>query len=80
MSEEEKKERKPKLVAVKVIESKGKSALVQWADGEDLRRAYVPASKVKDGQCDEDALGAGIPYGVPWEELISIDIDPAKSA
>lgn len=81
---EEKKERKPKQIAVKVVESKGKSALVQWRDGDDLRRAYVPADKVtvadEGARCDEDTLKAGIPYGVPWEELIKFDIDPAAIA
>jgi hypothetical protein len=77
---EEKKERKPKQIAVKVVESKGKSALVQWRDGDDLRRAYVPADKVKGDQCDEDTLKAGIPYGVPWEQLITIKFDPVAIA
>lgn len=71
MEEEKKKERKPKRVAVKVIEQKDQSALVEWSVEGDLCRAYIPAAKVEGGQCGEDTLAAGIPYGVPWEDVIS---------
>ena len=66
----EKKERKKQHIIIDIIERKGQSALVEWPQGGDLRRAYVPASKIKDAKCDEDVLNAGLPFGVPWEELI----------
>lgn len=83
--EKEKKERKPKTVPVRIVEGKGKSSLVQWSlKGGDLRRAYVPVDKVtgvdEGARCDKDALEAGIPYGVPWKELIKVDVDPAAVA
>lgn len=61
---EEKK--KPKRVDVKVLGVKGGSALVEHVkDG--VRRAYVPASSVKDGTVSEVTLKRGVAYGVPWE-------------
>ena len=70
MEEEKKKERKPKQVAVRVVEQRDKSALVEWEAEGDLCRAYVPAAKIEGGQCDEDTLAAGIRYGVPWEDIL----------
>lgn len=67
---EKKKERKPKRIAVKIIAQKDLSALVEWEAEGDLCRAYVPADKVEDGQCGEDVLAAGIPHGVPWEDVL----------
>jgi hypothetical protein len=79
--QETKKQPEPKReFTVTVIERKGKLALVQWLDGDDLRRAYVPANKVVGNRCDEDTLKVGIPYGVPWEALIQVEIDPAAIA
>ena len=75
MPEKEEKEqprRKPKTVAVRVVARKDESALVEWEAEGDLCRAYVPASKVEADRCDEDTLAAGIPYGVPWEDLIDL--------
>lgn len=68
------KERKPKQksIAVKVIAQEGQSALVEWTTEDDAHRAYVPHEKIEDGECPEDALRAGIPYGAPWEELIDL--------
>lgn len=73
MDEKEKKqERKPKQVAVKVVAQKDQSALVEWAAGDDVRRAYVPAGKIEGGRCDLETLEAGIPYGAPWEDLVDL--------
>ncbi|MGD8499011.1 MAG: hypothetical protein PVJ86_00095 [Phycisphaerales bacterium] len=66
----EKKQPKKQHIIIDIIEQRGESALVEWPQGGDLRRAYVPVSKVKDAKCDEDVLNAGLPYGTPWEELI----------
>ena len=58
-----------KRVAIRVVKQEGQSALVQLADG---RRVFIPASEVKDGKCADGALGAGIPYGVAWEDVITM--------
>ena len=68
--EKKKQERKPKTVAVRVVGQKGKSALVEWEAEGDLCRAYVPASEVEGDRCGEDVLARGVPYGVPWEDLV----------
>jgi hypothetical protein len=55
-------------VAVRVIESRGESALVEWvAEDGALKRAYVPTAH---GFYDADDLEAGVPYGDPWEDLV----------
>jgi hypothetical protein len=65
-----------KIVAVRVVAEKGgadsesPSALVEWAEDDDLRRCYVPATEVQGGKASKEALSAGIPYGVPWEDRL----------
>jgi hypothetical protein len=65
-----------KTVAVRVVAEKGgadsesPSALVEWLEGDDLRRCYVPATEIQGGKASKEALAAGIPYGVPWEDRL----------
>jgi hypothetical protein len=54
--------KRPCLVAVKLIKTDGKAAVVE-KDGE---RVIVPASEVKDGKVEREKLAAGMPYGVDW--------------
>jgi hypothetical protein len=70
--EEEKKTEKKKVkhIIIQVVEQRGQSALVEWPQEGDLRRAYVPVDAISNAKCDEDVLNAGLPYGVPWEDLI----------
>ena len=71
-------QRREKQVAVRVVKQEGESALVQLADG---RRVFIPASEVKDDKCAESVLGAGIPYGVPWEDILEVPkLTPVKLA
>jgi hypothetical protein len=75
LSEEEKKEEKPKrrkMVQVRVAERKGQSVLVEWLDGKDRRRVFVPANKVEGDKVEDAVLDAGIPYGVPWREFVDM--------
>ena len=60
----------PPRVPVRVIETKGKSALVQT---EDFRRYYAPASKVKNGTIAQDDLDKCPEYGIPWEAYLGMD-------
>ena len=72
---EEKKEAKVKrrkTLPVRVVEKKGKSALVEWDEGDDQRRGFVPVKEIEGGKCGEDGLGAAIPYGAPWEQFIDL--------
>lgn len=64
------------VVAVTVIHEQGPTALVQWAEGRDMRRAFVPTAVVHDGHVAQDELDAGIPYGVRWEQFITITGTP----
>ena len=58
-------EKKAKPVPVRVVGTKGDSALVEW----DLKRGYVPASSVKDGAVSPVTLKRAVPYGIPWDDL-----------
>jgi hypothetical protein len=67
------------LVPVRQVARSGVNVLVEWADGDDLRRATIPARKVKDGQAEAATLEAGFPYGAPWEEA-GFTVSPADVA
>jgi len=62
----------PERLQVRVIKVQGKSSLVQWIEGDDVRRAIVPTGEIKEGMIDRFVLEAGIPYGLPWEEIIHL--------
>ena len=64
MSEEE------LTIAVKVIQTQGRSALVQWGPEEDPRRAWAPAYKVEDGRIGAETLGECPLYGIQWEQYL----------
>ena len=54
---------------VRVIRRKGHAALVEWED-EGYHRAHVPADMVDGDQCEPTELLMGIPYGLPWAEIV----------
>lgn len=71
----------PELVPVKVVQLRKHAALVEWVirreDGSpDLRRAEVPREVVHDNVVAHDDLSAGVPYGLPWEEIARVRITP----
>jgi hypothetical protein len=56
---------------VTVVETRGRSALVEYViDGERLR-VYVPVEEVAGGEVAEKVLQAGVPHGAPWRELLA---------
>jgi len=65
----EEKKAKVKLIMVKTIKAKGEGALVEWMEKSILRRATVPLYAVQDSQVEDTVLVAGIPYGLPWEDV-----------
>lgn len=67
---------------VKVIQTEGESALVEWRDGDStLRRAYVPLTAVKNKTVHGNTLEAGIPYGIAWADVIGeLKATPAEIA
>jgi len=62
------------MVAVRLIGRKGPTALVEWQVGDDYARAHIPPEKIENGKVDANALEAGIPYGVPWEDFLRIEV------
>lgn len=69
-------EEKPQKV--KVLQTQGQSALVEWydKDAELLRRAYVPNNELSNGTCSLEVLDSGIPYGLPWAKFLEIQMTP----
>ncbi len=65
------------VIALKAI---GNGTLVEWRAADGLHRAVVPHEDVVSGRVDDDALAAGIPYGVAWEDMIEIDVTPGEMA
>ena len=54
---------------VLVVRETGGTALVQWHDGERMRRACVPSTEVVGGHVKAETLGQGVQVGVDWEAL-----------
>jgi len=77
---EPRKAGKAKLVPVTVVRVTGESALVEYAERGEPRRATIPASLVQDGKAEDETLEAGVPYGVPWERLETAKVTPASIA
>lgn len=64
----------PVWIAVHEVERKGKVALVEWTEGVsspgDRHRAYLPVTELTPRGVTAEALAAGEPYGVRWEDMI----------
>jgi len=67
-------------IKIRVIRQRGQAALVEWVDNEGAHRATIPASAIHKGHAAKDELEYGIPYGAPWEELITLTATPATIA
>ena len=80
VEESPKQRSKSRGVAVDVISVTGQSALVERFIKDKVQRVTVPLSIVKDGKVSPDDLAAGIPYGVPWEEVEFQKLDPKDVA
>lgn len=60
------------MVPVTVIEQRGSDAcLVEYQVGA-LKRAVVPNAMIADGQVEAGDLALGIPYGLPWESMLTL--------
>jgi len=57
---------------VKIVETQGQSALVQYEDGDTLHRRYVPVKEIKRGKVEDEVLAAGIQYGIDWESRLDL--------
>ena len=64
------------LVPIKVLETHGKSVLVEYVDGEMPYRSRVDLDEIVDGECSAERL-RDVPYGIDWSGLA---IDGAEMA
>lgn len=69
MTEEKKVER----TAVRVVEKRGKSVVVQWLDGDLLRRSIVNASAVEGNEIDSKLLGKSPEVGINWAKKVQME-------
>ena len=63
-------EYKPEWISIRVIETQGKSAVIQTAD---FKRYYAPVSKIKDGKIERTDFDKAAFYGIPWEAYLGMD-------
>lgn len=62
---------------VKVIAMYGESSIVEWSEEGFLHRSIVPSKDVNSGgECINP--WNGLPYGLPFAELLSVDITPEQ--
>ena len=74
-------------IEVKIVRRSGDATLVAWIDDGKYRRVTIPRYQIefdasyKTGITDKQTLELGIPYGLPWEEIIGeIRITPGMIA
>ena len=61
---------------VKLLSENNGTALIEWLEDGELRRAIVPAREVSEGgECVHPERG--LPYGLNFAEYITITITPA---
>ncbi len=66
---------------VKVLQTHGPAALVEWSDATGPHRGIVPAAAVVDGtDVDPIELAHAIPYGAPWEILYTPSVTALQVA
>lgn len=68
------------LIPFKVIANTKKSTLIEWASEGVTKRGYVPSSYADTSGLPQDVLDAALPYGVPWEEVLKLNLTPASLA
>lgn len=68
--EEEKKEIKKQFKPVNVINSRGKSAIVEWVEDGKAFRKIVPTKDIKDGSVEEKTLDKCPDYGISWSKEV----------
>lgn len=66
------------MTRVRVVEQRGPAVVVEYAGGQ--KRAVVPAESLVDGCVSTETLDFGIPYGLPWEQLLQPAVTPETLA
>ena len=81
MEREPESAQQPATTKVYVIAKKGASVLVQWNEGETVKRGFVPIKAVTGDQCISDILDMAISQSVGWDKFIQpITISPERIA
>jgi hypothetical protein len=78
-SQPEKPTQKPrsrKVVRVSVVARKDASALVEFVEGQAAQRKTVPADALDGDKIAQDDLDMGVPYGIPWADLVKVTATP----
>ena len=81
-------ERQPRIVRCRLIQYDGDARLVEWIDKKGMcQRVSVPSEFVEvitpgrtAVRVSEDVLKVGIPYGLPLEEFVVIDVTSKEVA
>ena len=68
-----------KVYPVRVVRVTGESALVEWLEDGRLKRCVLPVG-LAGAEIDAETLGLGAPYGLPWEEIITLQATPETLA
>ena len=66
------------MIDVKVINSRGQSALVEYIENGRLKRKTVPVKDVIDNQVNKYNLNLGISYGIEWSKLVKLNATPEQ--
>lgn len=68
------------MTPVKVLHRSNGVALVEWTEGKDIYRGYVPVAQVENGQCEEMSLNMAPSYGMQFRYLFDVNADALKDA
>jgi hypothetical protein len=72
------KQRPRKTVRVNVVSRKDASALVEFVEGQAVQRKTVTAEALDGDKIAQDDLDLGVPYGIPWADLVKVTATPAS--
>lgn len=67
-----------KTTPVRLVETRGTSGVFEWLDGETLRRCVLPLDACVDGAIDDQTLSLGVPYGLDWGKIITLQASVEK--
>ena len=58
---------------VSIIRTKNTISLIEWDNGT-LQRGYIPNNLIIDDYVDGKDLELAIPYGINWEDIITLTV------
>jgi hypothetical protein len=66
---------------VRTVRQSGEASLIEYErDDRSIGRVYVPTSLVTGEEIDPAVVEMGVPYGLPWEELLDQRVTPEARA